>query len=196
MKRQIGTFRRMFATIAVLALALGALPVAAAQPAAIVSGAGTAHLTYTGTDLPDGPYPAAFRFVGVLGDDGSAEGHVNVIFTGAGAAAWGAVSGVRKMHLAGNISTGMVEADGTVVLEGRLTETDHVERGGIGWTSDEPFTIRVGGDMEPDAFTLQWCLLAPFAAKVTDGNLRVHTPGETAVAATIRTESRRSCGPR
>ena len=183
--------------VALMVLALTAPPVAAARPAAIVTGSGTARLTYTGTDLPPGPHLATFRIVGIVGADGSANGQVNVVFTGAGASAWGAVPGVALIDLAGTVASGTVTADGTVELRGRLTETDYRADGAIGFQSEEPFMITAGAGRAPDAFVLQWCLLAPYAADVTQGHLHVHTPGESAAAATtFGMRARGSCGTR
>jgi hypothetical protein len=192
MKRNVGILGLM--VVVLMAVALAAAPVAAAQPAAIVTGSGTALLSYTSTDLPPGPHPATFRIVGIVRDDGSAKGQLNVVFTGTGAAEWGAVPGVERIHLSGTVMHGTVTPDGTVELSGTLTETDYVADGGIGFQQEYPFMIRAGGEIGTDAFVLQWCALQPFAAEVTEGNLRVHIIGASAdTAALVGLRSSRSC---
>ncbi len=187
MKRNVGMLGLIL--VALTVLALGASSAAAGQPAAIVTASGTALFTYTGTDLPPGPHPGKFKFVGIVSDDGSAKGRVKFVFKGTGAAEWGVVPGVEMIHLSGKVMLGTVAPDGTVELHGRLTETDYLAGGGIGFQSEEPFMIRAGGDLGPDAFVLQWCLLAPHEAEVTQGRLHVHTIGGSAAAATMGLQS-------
>lgn len=192
MKRNVGTLWLML--VVLMALIAGATPLAAKQPLAVVNARGTALMTYTGTDLPPGPQSAKFKFEGNVRDNGSANGHVRFTFTGAGAADWGAVPGVQRMELAGKVSEGTVDPNGTVKLRGILTETDYLADGSVGFQSDEPFVIQVGGDTGSDRFVLQWCLLAPFDAEVTEGRLKVQTPGVSgAFAAAIAQPASTSC---
>src|SRR5262249_40612284 len=85
-----------------------------------VSGGGQARLTD-----PDGNvFPLTFGLAGILHADSSAQGTVNVVFGPAFGEAWGAVPGVDHIHLSGTVTSLTASADGSITLEGQLTEKD------------------------------------------------------------------------
>jgi DNA-binding beta-propeller fold protein YncE len=139
-------------------------PLAAAQ----VHGGGQAVLSD-----PDGnAFPVTFGLTGLRHSDGSASGVVNFAFGPAFSQLWGAVPGVASIHLHGTVTSITVAADGTVALEGQLTEKDLGRRDGLVFVEENvPFKIvrRPGGRQ----FTLQWCQLPTFDLELTDGNLAI-----------------------
>jgi len=154
-----------------LALAVSALPivlsptVAEARNVASVSGGGTALVTIT-----DGAvFPVHFGISGIVRADGSAQGHMNFVFP----PPFGDMFGVGLIHIQGRVTSGAVTADGTIILEGTLTERDHSQGQGVVFLEENvPFRIEVGGSLAERTFHLQWCLLPVFLVEVTDGNLR------------------------
>jgi hypothetical protein len=144
---------------------------ARAQGQTTVNGGGGAVLTDTATGIN---YPLQFGLSGVVGADGAANGHVNFVFLLPFAEAWGAVPGVDRIHIAGRVTSSEVLGDGTVVLEGTLTERDYTGGQGVVFIEENvPFRIEVGGGLGPQAMRLQWCFLPVFPVAVTDGNLLI-----------------------
>ncbi len=74
----------------------------------------------------------------------------------------------------GQVTSGYVEADGTIVLEGTVTETDYRHGDGIIFKVDDPFVIKTGGSYGSDSFSLQWCLLPEWLVDVPGGTLHIH----------------------
>jgi hypothetical protein len=161
-------------SIALALLTLSALVTTAhaqAQGQTAVNGGGGALLTDTATGIN---YPVQFGLSGVVGADGSANGHVNFVFPLPFAGAWGAVPGVDRIHIAGRVTSGEVLGDGTVVLEGTLTERDYTRGQGVVFIEENvPFRIEAGGGLGPQSMRLQWCLLPAFPVAVTGGNLLI-----------------------
>jgi hypothetical protein len=124
------------------------------------------------TDPSGHSFGAAFALAAVRRADGSAEGTVNFNFGPAFGRAWGAVPGVNRIHLFGRITSYTVAVDGTVTLDGRLTEKDYASEGGAVFIEENvPFRIVLRpGSM---SFTLQWRELPTFGLDVTHGILRV-----------------------
>jgi sugar lactone lactonase YvrE len=132
-----------------------------------VLGGGRALLTDPAGDT----FSAAFGLAAVRRADGSADGVVDFSFGPAFGQAWGAVPGVDRIQLHGRITSFTVAADGTVTLEGRLTEKDF-DRGRVVFVErDVPFRIVIGP--HSTSFSLQWCELPTFYLDVTHGDLRI-----------------------
>lgn len=138
------------------------------RAAGLVLGGGRATLTD-----PDGQaFPLTFGLTGRLRADGSAGGVVNFLFGPAFGQAWGAVPGVDGIHLHGRITSFTAAADGTVTLEGRLSERDFARGRGVVFAEEDiPFRIVLRSGST--GFTLQWRELPTFALEVTDGDLNV-----------------------
>jgi hypothetical protein len=123
-----------------------------------VHGGGGALLT----DPSGASFPFTFTLEAMLRSDGPAFGQP-----------WGAVPGVNGIHLTGLVSSVAVAGDGTITLEGHLTEKDYARGGGVPFTEgDAPFAIA----LRPGApqFTVQWCELPTFDLEQTDGNPAIH----------------------
>ena len=154
-----------------IAVAVSVLPVflcptvARAQNVASVNGGGSALVT-----IPDGAvFPAHFGLSGTVRADGSAVGHVNFVFP----PPFGDMFGVGLIHIQGRVTSGAVTANGTIILEGTLTERDHSPGQGVVFLEENvPFRIEVGGTLAPRTLNLQWCLLPVFAVEVANGNLK------------------------
>ena len=161
-------------SIALALLTLSALTngaTARAQAPTTVNGGGGALLADTATGIN---YPVQFGLSGVVAPDGTANGHVNFVFPLPFADAWGAVPGVTRIHIAGRVTSGEVLNDGTVVLEGTLTERDYTSGQGVVFLEENvPFRIELGGGQGPQTMRLQWCLLPVFPVTVTDGSLQI-----------------------
>ena len=170
MRYKLITYTAASFALALLTLsALTSTATAQTQGRAAVNGGGTALLTDTATGIN---YPIQFGLSGVVGAGGSANGHLNFVFPLPFAEAWGAVPGVDRIHIAGRVTSGEVLGDGTVVLEGTLTERDYTRGQGVVFIEENvPFRIEVGGGLGPQALRLQWCLLPVFLITVTDGSL-------------------------
>jgi hypothetical protein len=157
-----------------LTFVLAPLPAAAKKPDVVVNGGGQAILTDL-SDLNLTQYPIQFAISGQVADDGSAKGHINFNFHGEFAQVWGAEPYATDMfRINGKVTSGRVEADGTIVLEGTLTETDYRHGDGVIFKIDDPFVIEVGGRHGPDSFLLQWCLLPEWLVDVPGGTLQIH----------------------
>lgn len=163
--------RTLALSVAVLAVSSFVSPPAAqAQNGATVNGGGGATLTADGLMSP-----VRFGLAGVVQADGSAEGHVNFVFPRPFAEVWGAVPGVDLIHIEGRVTSGSVAGDGTIILEGTLTERDYTKGLGVVFLEENvPFTIAVGGGLGPNMISLQWCFLPVFPVEVTHGTLEVH----------------------
>jgi hypothetical protein len=172
MSRRLISYNAASFALAILTLsALTSTAIARAQAQTGVDGAGGALLTDAATGIN---YPLQFGLSGVIVPDGSARGHVNFVFPLPFAEAWGAVPGVDRIHIAGRVTSGEVLGDGTVVLEGTLTERDYARGRGVVFIEENvPFRIEVGGGLGPQTLRLQWCLLPAFSLAVTDGTLRI-----------------------
>lgn len=133
-----------------------------------VHGGGQALLTD-----PNGTvFPCTFGLSGLLHADGSAGGVVNLVFGPAFSQAWGAVLGVDAIHLQGTVNSFTVTADGTVTLEGQLTEKDLTHVAGVVFVEENvPFQIVVG--LDSWQFTLQWCELPTFQFELTVRNQKI-----------------------
>jgi hypothetical protein len=173
MLRHVVATRVALVALAALALLLSPAAAGAARPSVAVSGGGKALLTYTGADLPAGPHPVTFAIAATIADGGAANGHVNFVFKGGAACAWGALPGVDTIHLTGTVTAGSVAPDGTITLAGISKEVDIATGQGVVLVEETPFTVRLGGALGPGAFVLQWCALQPFQGTVTGGTLRV-----------------------
>lgn len=80
--------------------------------------------------------------------------------------------GVGLIHIQGRVTSGAVGADGTIILEGTLTERDYIEGQGVVFLEENvPFRIEVGGSLAASKLHLQWCLLPVFPVEVTNGDL-------------------------
>jgi hypothetical protein len=154
------------ATTRASAAPLSAASVTAGAAAAQVNGGGRAVLTDpAGNTL-------TFGVAGVLHANGSVGGAVNFVFGPAFAQAWGAVPGVDALHLSGTVTARTVAEDGTVTLQGQLTEKDVARGGGVVFVEENiPFKIVVKPGSKQ--FTLQWCELPTFGLEMTDGNLTI-----------------------
>jgi hypothetical protein len=158
-----------------IAIAVSSLPmfmcpaVARAENLAIVNGGGGATLT-----TPDGlESPVRFGLSGIVRADGSAEGNLNFVFPPPFAQVWGAVPGVDHIQIEGQVRSGTVAEDGTIILEGTLTERDYGKGEGVVFIEEDvPFRIEVGGSLAAKTLKLQWCFLPVFLVEVTHGNLR------------------------
>jgi hypothetical protein len=96
-------------------------------------------------------------------------------FQGEFAQVWGVEPGATdKFRISGRVTSGYVEADGTIVLEGTVTETDYRHGDGIIFRVDDPFVIKTGGSYGSDSFLLQWCLLPEWLVDVPGGTLHIH----------------------
>lgn len=133
-----------------------------------VHGGGQAALTDPGGNV----YALSFAIAATLRADGSVSGQIDFNFGPAFGAAWGAVPGVDRIHLHGRITSFTVAEDGSVTLQGLLTEKDFARGGGAVFVEENvPFTIVVcPGSVQ---FSLQWCELPTFYVELTDGNLDV-----------------------
>jgi hypothetical protein len=171
MKQTLNMLRAAFAVMACLFVLLTPVD-SSAQNVATVNGGGTAILT----DYDSGiTYPLQFGLVGVVKPDGSAVGHVNFVFPEPFAAAWGAVPGVNRITIAGQVTSGEIAADGTVIIEGMLIERDYSNGLGVVFFEENvPFRIEVGGSLGSQVMHLQWCFLPTFRIEVGDGNLTIH----------------------
>jgi hypothetical protein len=89
---------------------------------------------------------------------------------------WGAVPGVvDTFHVYGQVTAGSVAADGTVTLQGTVTEMDFDQGNGrIFIVKNDPFVIVTGGSVVGNAFDLTYCLLPTWHIAVTSSNLRLH----------------------
>jgi sugar lactone lactonase YvrE len=107
----------------------------------------TAHQIHGGgqallTDPAGQDFPLTFGLTGLLHADGPARGVVNFFFGLAFGQAWGAVPGADSIRLEGTVTSFTVAADGTVTLEGRLTEKDYARGGGVAFIEENvPFMI-------------------------------------------------------
>lgn len=85
---------------------------------------------------------------------------------------FGEMFGVGLLHIQGRVTSGEVAADGTIILEGTLTERDHSPGQGVVFLEENvPFRIEVGAALAARTLHLQWCLLTVFPVEVTNGNL-------------------------
>lgn len=173
MRRKLTSYTAASIALALLTLAAPPHPAAAqAQGQTTVRGHGGALLTDTATGIN---YPVLFGISAVVRADGSANGHINFVFPQPFAGVWGAVPGVDLIHIAGRVTSGEVLGDGTVVLQGTLTERDYTNGKGLVFLEENvPFRIEVGGSSGPQTMRLQWCLLPVFPITVTDGDLTVN----------------------
>ena len=168
MQGSFGTISRVIlVTIATLVLALWPGAASAQGPATMVNGGGAAVMTdpITGEE-----YPLHFAIAAKVAPDGSVQGHINVVFHGAFAEAFGA----DTIHLMGTIENGWVEADGTVVLEGTVLERDYKQGEGLIFESYEPLRIEAGGSLGTNDFLLHWCTLPTYEVHITHGGLQIH----------------------
>ena len=119
--------------------------------------------------MPDGAVlPVHFGLSGIVRADGTAEGHVNFVFP----PPFGDMFGVGLIHIQGPVTSGSVAADGTIVLEGTLTERDYTHGQGVVFLEENvPFRIEVGGSLAARTLLLQWCLLPVFTVEVKNDNL-------------------------
>jgi hypothetical protein len=106
-------------------------------------------------------------------NNGTAEGYINFVFGEGFSRVWGAVPPNNLLYLSGNINQ-ITQDDGHTVLRGTLREADYSRGQGVVFLIDDLFEIKVGGDLGPNEFILQWCSLPPFLVKVTDGELTVN----------------------
>jgi hypothetical protein len=160
--------RLVMSSAALLMLAVFSAAASADDVAVRVSGGGKAVITD-----PDDNEFAGNHFVvaGVVYTDGSADGRVHFQLGEAFSAVWGALPGVDLIRLRGEITAGAVAEDGSVTLQGRLTEVDYSDGDVVFVEEDVPFEIVIpaGGGQ----FTLTWCLLPIFDLEVTHGKLHV-----------------------
>ena len=166
------SYAAMAALLTIATLAFTSHPACAGAPAAIVNGGGHGILTD-----PDGnTFPIQFAIAANVTDDGSAYGHINFVFRGEMADVWSAVPGeVDLFHVYGQVTAGSVAADGTVTLQGTVTEIDFDQGNGrIFIVKSDPFVIVTGGSVEGNAFELTYCLLPTWHIAVTNGNLSIH----------------------
>jgi hypothetical protein len=91
-----------------------------------VHGGGQALLTVPGGNV----FALTFALTASLQAEGSAGGVVNFVFGEGFGQAWGAAPGVDAIHLQGRVTSSTVAANGTVTLEGQLTEKDFARGGG------------------------------------------------------------------
>lgn len=172
MKHILTGCNAVLVAIAVSALPIFSIPAAAnANNVARVSGGGGAVL-----NIPDElSSPVRFGLAGVVRADGSAEGNINFVFPPPFANVWGAVPGVDLIHIEGRVTSGSVAEDGTIILEGTLTERDYTKGKGVVFLEENvPFRIEVGGSLGLTMIKLQWCFLPDFLIEVTHGNLGIH----------------------
>ena len=165
MRKIVAICHAVLLAIAVLALPMFWCPVVAqAQNVARVNGGGSALVT-----IADGEVlPVHFGLSGIVRADGSADGHMNFVFP----PPFGEMFGVGLIHIQGRVTSGEVAADGTIILEGTLTERDHSQGQGVVFFEENvPFRIEVGGSLAERMLHLQWCLLPVFPVEVTNGNL-------------------------
>lgn len=174
MTRMVRMKSLVLVALVALTFVLAPLPAAAKKPDVVVNGGGQAILT----DLSDpdlAQYPIQFAIAGVVAGDGSARGHIDFNFHGEFARVWGAEPDATDMfRISGQVSSGYVEADGTIVLEGWVTETDFRHGDGVILRVDDPFVIKVGGRYGADSLLLQWCLLPEWLVDVPGGTLHIH----------------------
>jgi hypothetical protein len=165
MKRIFTKYLAVLFALAVSTLPMFLCPaVAQAQNVARVNGGGGALVT-----MPDGAVlPVHFGLSGIVLTDGTAKGHVNFVFP----PPFGDMFGVGLIHIQGRVTSGAVDADGTIILEGTLTERDYIQGQGVVFLEENvPFRIEVGGSLAARTLLLQWCLLPVFPVEVTNGNL-------------------------
>ncbi len=156
-------------TTTATAAALSAASASSATAAAHVNGGGQAMLT----DGDGNVFSLSFGLPGVLNANGPAHGVINFVFGPAFSQLWGAVAGVDSIHLWGIVTTVTVGDDGTITLEGQVTEKDFSGGDGMVFVEENiPFTIVVSPDSSQ--FTLQWCELPTFDQEVIGGNLVIH----------------------
>jgi hypothetical protein len=169
--------KRQFIVCAIVAslLAAKSSTASASDRLASVSGAGKAALTD-----PDGvESPLQFGIAATVFENGTVRGHATFLLQKPFARDWGAVPGVVDLiWVSAEITSGSVDDDGTVTLHGEFVEVDISYRDGIVFFEKDTettsiFEIVVGGNMAPNTFTLQWCLLPTFDVEVTRGHLRV-----------------------
>ena len=170
------------ATVALWSYAPQAAPAGRARNA--VSGGGPVDMT----DEFAGVFERAgtFGLTAGLQPDGTAVGHVNFVFRGDFAAAWGACpfdsrcvpnASTSTFHLAGTVNA-LSEQTGSLQVSGLLTEIDHGRGDGIIFEEfNVPFVITLTEDST--SFVLQWCLLPPFTVE-THAALQVSISGASA----------------
>lgn len=166
MKRILSKCNAVLLVVAVLTLPIFLCPtVAQTQNVARVNGGGGALVT-----TPDGAVlPVHFGLSGIVRANGTAEGHMNFAFP----PPFGDMFGVGLIHIQGRVTSGAIAADGTIILEGTLTERDYSQGQGVVFLEENvPFRIEVGGSLAPRTLNLQWCFLPVFPVEVTNGNLR------------------------
>jgi hypothetical protein len=151
------------------------------RPVAIVTGGGIAVMTDT-----DGQrYRHQFSISAIVESDGTARGQARFSFSKDFSLKWGAVTGVSEIvHLQGEITSGLTNTDGTVVVTGPFIETDFASGEGLIFREDSrvsgaaPLMVTVSPGS--DTFTFTWCAFIPpngtgsFSTEVVSGNLKVH----------------------
>jgi hypothetical protein len=171
MKQIVNRFTAAFTVLGCLFALVMPISVQA-QSGTEVNGGGTAIITDNDSGLT---YPVMFGLAGIVKPDGSATGHVNFVFPQPFAEAWGAVPGVDRLTIAGQVTSGEIAPDGTIILEGTLTERDYTSGLGLVFFEENvPFRIEVGGGLSSQAMDLQWCFLPTFGIEVDRGNLTIH----------------------
>lgn len=158
--------------LAFATLAFTSLPALADAPTAVFNGGGHGTLTD-----PDGnTFPIQFAIAGNVADDGTASGNINFVFQGDMADYWGAIPGVvDTFHVYGKVTAGSIAPDGSVTIEGTVTELDFDQGNGkVFVVVGDPFVIVAGGSLGENVFTLQYCELPTWQIAVTSGNLSIH----------------------
>lgn len=136
------------------------------RPTDVVLGGGRAVLT----DPNGKSFGATFALAAVRRANGSADGFVDFTFGPAFGQQWSTVSGVDRIQLQGKITSFTVAADGTIVLEGRLTQKEF-KRGRLVFAErDVPFRIVIGPNST--GVSLTWNDLPTFELEVSRGGLR------------------------
>lgn len=173
MRRKLISHKAASITLALLMLSALLNPTTAkGQGQITVNGGGNALLTDTATDID---YAVQFGLSGVVFANGSANGNVNFVFPPTFSEVWGALPGVDRIHIVGRVTSGHVLEDGTVVLEGTLTERDYTQGLGVVFIEENvPFRIEIGGGQGSQTLLLQWCLLPIFPVAVAQSNLSIN----------------------
>lgn len=175
----LGAVQQIKTTAIALALAVGALTVAAHADdgqaddrATNVKGRGIATMVATADDTVYGVFKQgdvfaanSFTIEGGVHPDGSANGSATFVFGEEFSTPWGA----DVITLKCAVDTGTVSEDGTIVLQGVSFEEDFVD-GVVTFEELSPFKIVV----HPEGlFSLRWCKLPTLDLEITKGQLKV-----------------------
>jgi len=175
----LGAVQQIKTTAIALALAVGALTVAAHadhgqanKRSTNVKGRGIATMVATADDTVFGVLKKgdsfadnSFTIRGSVHPDGSASGNATFVFGEEFSTPWGA----DVITLKCSIDTGTVSEDGTIVLQGLSFEEDFVD-GVVTFEEWSPFEIVIDSE---GFFSLRWCELPSLALEITKGKLKV-----------------------